>query len=160
MVRLVNQYPEIYTIPVELKGNVLKVLNAYVVKSEGKYLLIDTGFNNEECKKSLLCGLAELGLKPKDVSLFLTHFHADHTGLAEMFVEENENNIYMGKTDYEYLEYMKYGTYIKEMDELYQKEGFPKKDLEEQKRDNPARNYTTKDMFPAKLMNDGDRFTI
>ncbi len=160
MVEKVNEYPEIYKLPVELKGNALKVLNAYVVRSEGQYLLIDTGFNNDKCKKSLLSGLQELGLKPKDTSLFLTHFHADHIGLAELFIEEGESRIFMGRADYEYLEYMKHGTYIRELDELYIREGFPKAELEEQKKDNPARNYTTKDMFPARLLDNGDRFTI
>ena len=160
MIEKVNENPEIYRLPVELKGNALKVLNAYVVRSEGQCLLIDTGFNNEECKKSLLSGLWELGLKPEAVSLFLTHFHADHIGLAEMFVREGESRIYMGRVDYEYLAYMKHGAYIRELDALYLKEGFPKAELEEQKKDNPARNYTTAGMFPARLLDNGDKFTV
>lgn len=159
MIKKINEYPEIYRIQVELKGNALKVLNAYLVKSDEEYILIDTGFNNEACRKSLLQGLKELGLKPKDVSLFLTHFHADHIGLAEMFVG-NGKNIYMGKTDYEYLKYIKYGTYTEELDQLYICEGFPEEELEEQKKENPARNYSTKEMFPAILFEDGDKFQI
>ncbi|MEG1633902.1 MAG: MBL fold metallo-hydrolase [Oscillospiraceae bacterium] len=63
----------------------LKNLNAYFIKADGKggrNLLIDTGFRREECRASLLGGLAELGVSMDDSDIFLTHLHADHSGLA------------------------------------------------------------------------------
>ena len=56
-------YKNIYRIYVPLTGNPLKSLNSYLIKAEGtgKNLLIDTGFNCEECLEALLAGMAELG---------------------------------------------------------------------------------------------------
>lgn len=36
---------------------------------------------------------------PSDADLFLTHLHSDHTGLSELFVNEN-HRIYMGEKEY------------------------------------------------------------
>jgi len=72
----------VYRIPVTLPNNPLRVLNSYLIKDPDKSLLIDTGFRLDECKADLLAGFAELGEDPSLVDIFITHMHADHTGLA------------------------------------------------------------------------------
>ena len=72
----------IYTIPVPLPNNPLRQLNSYVIKGEGRNLVIDTGFKLEECRKALCDGLEELGVDMNCTDIFLTHMHSDHTGLA------------------------------------------------------------------------------
>jgi glyoxylase-like metal-dependent hydrolase (beta-lactamase superfamily II) len=52
--------PYLYKIPVSLPGNPLKNLNSYVIKSGGRSLLIDTGFNMPECLADLRAGMSEL----------------------------------------------------------------------------------------------------
>lgn len=163
MVEKIYTDPEIYRIRVDLKGNALKNLNSYVIHSGEEWLVIDTGFNREDCKESFLEGLNELGISPERTSLFLTHLHSDHIGLTELFCPKKEkqtSHIYIGKTDYQYLDYIKNGNYAMEIDELYLREGFPKNELEEQKKDNPAQNYSTKGTFPAILLEHGDHFEI
>jgi glyoxylase-like metal-dependent hydrolase (beta-lactamase superfamily II) len=76
----------IYRIPVTLPNNPLKVLNSYLIKDPERSLLIDTGFRLEECKADLLAGLAELHEDPSLLDIFVTHMHADHTGLAMAIV--------------------------------------------------------------------------
>ena len=49
--------PDIYKIYVPLPNNPLKNLNSYVVKTENKNLIIDTGFNMPECYEALTEGL-------------------------------------------------------------------------------------------------------
>lgn len=159
MVELICKYPEIYKVPVELKGNALRVLNSYVLRSEGQTLVIDTGFNTQDCRKSFLDGLSELGVQPKEASLYLTHLHADHVGLAGFF-EGGNGTIYMGKKDYEYLTYILEENYWNEQDAGYIREGFPKEELDLQKGDNPARNLSVSKLFPAVLLNQGDTFKI
>ena len=73
---------------------------------------------------------------------------------------DTEPVVYMGRTDYEYFHYIKKGDYENEIDQIYQREGFPKEDLEEQKKENPARIYGVKDIFPAKLLDNGDHFMV
>ena len=72
----------IYRIPVTLPNSPLKELNSYLIKDPERSLLIDTGFAVDTCLESLLRGLGELGTDSKNLEIFLTHMHSDHTGLA------------------------------------------------------------------------------
>ena len=94
----------IFKIDVELKGNPLKVLNSYYIKGTdgGRNLLIDTGFRNDVCRTSLLGGLTELGASMEKTDIFLTHLHADHSGLATDIAAPG-TRIYMSAVDINYL---------------------------------------------------------
>lgn len=72
----------IFRIPVPLPDNPLRELNSYLIRDPERSLLIDTGFRLPACKEALLAGLAELGEDPGSVEIFITHLHADHSGLA------------------------------------------------------------------------------
>lgn len=90
--------PNIYTFEVVLPNSPLKALNSYIIKGKDRSLLFDTGYNRPESKEALLSGLSELQLEPKDVDVVLTHLHADHTGLINLFVEAG-SKVYAGKVD-------------------------------------------------------------
>lgn len=92
----------IYTIPVPLPKNPLRNLNAYVIKDPERSLLIDTGFNCPECEAALLGGLSELGVDRDRLDIFLTHLHADHTGLAPV-VMGRDTKIFVSEPDREML---------------------------------------------------------
>lgn len=72
----------IYTFPIVLPRNPLQYLNCYIIKATdgGRDLLIDTGFKRPECWKALRAGMEELGIRPENTDVFLTHFHSDHSG--------------------------------------------------------------------------------
>lgn len=89
----------IYSIYVELPNSPLKNTNAYLIKAKDRNLLIDTGFPQEACRHALLAGLSELGVSMADTDIFLTHLHADHTGLAAELADEN-TKVYMSRQDY------------------------------------------------------------
>ena len=117
--------PDSYKIYVPLPNNPLKNLNSYVVKTENKNLIIDTGFNMPECYEALTEGLKELEIDIEKSEMFLTHMHSDHIGLAP-FVMNANSVIYMSKIDYDRLhnESPEYS-----WDALYRKfisEGYPK----------------------------------
>ncbi|PKM72414.1 MAG: hypothetical protein CVU91_08415 [Firmicutes bacterium HGW-Firmicutes-16] len=77
----------LYRIQIQLPNSPLRILNSYLIKGEGRNILIDTGFNRTECRQSLMSGLSELGVDMADTDIILTHLHADHTGLApEIYV--------------------------------------------------------------------------
>ena len=73
--------PNIYRIEIPLPRSPLKALNSYLVKGEGRYLLIDTGQNREECKKEMLTSLKKLEVDLARTDFFITHLHVDHLGL-------------------------------------------------------------------------------
>ena len=102
--------PNIYTFEVVLPKSPLKAINAYVIKGKKRSLLFDTGYNLDESKEALLNGLKELKLAPEDVDVVLTHLHADHTGLVNLFTNAGAT-IYAGKVDGDYTNKMATGEY-------------------------------------------------
>ena len=91
----------IYRIGVELPGNPLRETNSYFVRGDDRDLLIDTGFRLEVCERALREGLEELGSDPARRDVLMTHFHADHGGLADLFVGP-QRHIYVGRQDFDY----------------------------------------------------------
>ena len=124
MVTKVWDDPDIFNIQVDLPQNPLRFLNVYVIVTPEQNLLIDTGFNRQECSMALWAGIGELGLDLKKTSIFLTHLHSDHTGLAWDFVQQG-CPIYMGQIDYQYLNGMKNRNNLSAMEALFRQEGFP-----------------------------------
>ena len=97
-------YKNIYRIYVPLTGNPLKSLNSYLIKAEGtgKNLLIDTGFNCEECLEALLAGMAELGATAENTDVFLSHMHSDHCGNAAA-LQKLGMKLLMTEPDYRFM---------------------------------------------------------
>lgn len=71
----------LYRISIPLPSTPLKALNSYVIKGKERNLIIDTGFNREECFAAMQGGLEELSIDLERTDLFVTHMHADHSGL-------------------------------------------------------------------------------
>lgn len=80
----------IYRIEVPLPKNPMKLLNSYLIRGTDRNLVIDTGFNRPECREALMSGLQELDVDFDHTDLFLTHLHADHSGL--LFSVKTEKN--------------------------------------------------------------------
>jgi len=96
--------PDIYRIPVQLKGNPLKELNSYLISGGGKTnnLLIDTGFRNPVSREEIKEAFKILGLSLDQTDILLTHLHADHTGNAFDLIVPG-NKIYMSEKDIAYI---------------------------------------------------------
>lgn len=159
MVTKVWDNPAVFSIQVDLPQNPLRFLNVYVIMTPEQNLLIDTGFNRQECSAALWSGIRELGLDLNKTSVFLTHLHSDHTGLAGEFVEQG-CPIYMGRIDYRYLEGTIQGKNFSIAEERFRQEGFPEEELALQGEGNQARKYSVKHMFPANLVDDGAVLTL
>jgi len=52
----------LYRIEVPLPNSPLKELNSYVIKSDDRNLVIDTGFNRSVCFDAMQKGLGDLGI--------------------------------------------------------------------------------------------------
>jgi glyoxylase-like metal-dependent hydrolase (beta-lactamase superfamily II) len=70
--------PSLYRIAVPLPGSPLKATNSYVVKGADKSLIVDTGWNRQDCMAALVSGLDECGVNLEQADFFITHMHADH----------------------------------------------------------------------------------
>lgn len=74
----------IYRILVPLPHSPLKQLSCYIIRGlPGEHnLMIDTGFNQDACEQAVREGLAQLEMTMENTDIFLTHLHADHSGLC------------------------------------------------------------------------------
>ena len=88
----------IYRIEVPLPQNPMKLLNVYLIKGDDRNLLIDTGFNRPECEEALMGGLDEIGVDYDKTDIFLTHLHADHSGLVAK-IKTDKNKLYCSRQD-------------------------------------------------------------
>lgn len=74
--------PDIYRLEIPLPHNPLKALNSYLIRGKDRNLLIDTGFNQPECREAMDAGRRRLGFSTEDTDIFVTHIHGDHCGLV------------------------------------------------------------------------------
>ena len=130
-------YKGIWRIGVPLPGNPLKELNSYFLPGDERDLLIDTGFNKEECREALEQGLSELGARRERLDVYLTHFHSDHSGLAAAMAGP-EGRIYMSDIDYRYMQHSANMKNFRDRNERFMHEGFPLEELKLTDRFNPA----------------------
>lgn len=156
MLTKVLDTPEIWNIQVELPQNPLRNLNAYVIRTKDSSLVVDTGFNRPECREALWEGVKKLGLDMECTSLFLTHLHSDHIGLAEDFVKLG-CKVYMNSIDHNYFCHIKAGDVWPYMEDLFRREGFPAEELIRQATENQGRRYAPEHAFPVIPLKDGMR---
>ena len=156
MTRQVSRSPEIYCINVPLRDSPLRNINCYVVRSRGKYLVIDTGFPLPECSQALFGGLKELGADLADVSLFITHMHSDHTGLIGAFADHG-CVVYMSESDCDYI--VRYSNSKYRIEEFL-REGFPREELESQAGQNHAIIYRLEEVSPITQVRDEFTFSV
>lgn len=96
--------PNIFQIKVPLPHNPLGHLNAYLIKSCEKTLLIDTGLNAQEAFEALCHSLSEAGVEPQTLTdILFTHFHIDHVGMIPRFKRLSENlNLWIHQIEKEF----------------------------------------------------------
>lgn len=87
----------IYRIEIPLPGNPLKATNSYLICGE-RNLLVDTGFNREECRQAMDEALLSLNINMDKTDLFITHLHSDHAGLIG-YLAAPGTSIYMSYAD-------------------------------------------------------------
>ncbi len=97
-------YKNIFLKVFPLTGNPLREMNIYIIKTNKGNMIIDTGFNNDECKKNMDEFIKETNIDLSETSLFLTHLHSDHVGLTSYLYEKGLKEIFISKTDGHLLE--------------------------------------------------------
>ena len=152
-------YPEIYLAEIPLKGNPLKSINIYIIKSENENMIIDTGFNTDEILSMTKGFINDLNLDLSKTSLFLTHLHSDHTGLAN-FYDKLGVKIYMGEVDGSlHSDFMnRNGIHWPEIEYYGHMQGLDADDLKIE--DHPGYKYRPKHEFPYIALNPGDKLKI
>ncbi|MEM1746410.1 MAG: MBL fold metallo-hydrolase [Candidatus Nezhaarchaeales archaeon] len=144
--------PSVFRVKVPLPNNPLKYTNSYIIKARDGCLIIDTGFNVDECYNTLALALNELRVEKP---LFLsTHLHADHMGLVGRF----SDSILMSSIEIECIEEVRRSShdYWKKLVDFYVMNGFPKEEAGLLLRLHPGIRYTYWRDFKFKKLSDAD----
>ncbi len=150
-------YKDIYSIEIPLPQNPLRAINSYIILSKDRNLIIDSGFNRDECRRALMGGLNELGVDLNKTDLLVTHLHSDHCGLAAELSREGVK-IYTGKIDGMMINKMidkKYWDKFKEYGKIF--------DLERDNiafDDHPGYKYCPKEPIEFTGLEEGDMINI
>jgi glyoxylase-like metal-dependent hydrolase (beta-lactamase superfamily II) len=121
--------PHIYRIKVPIPEEQLGYTNCYVVKTDDRNLVIDTGLNIPSCLDLLRRGLADLRVDLERTDIFVTHMHRDHVGLAGELAKEG-SRVFMGRHDFgEMRDIERNGRFLHSAAEYSRLTGFPESDL-------------------------------
>lgn len=145
----------LYRIEVSLPESPLGSVNSYVIVGDNRTLMIDTGFNSDECRKTLDNALDELEIDRERLDIFATHLHADHTGLAP-YLAGVDSNLYLNE----------YGVKVLTADtwdkayEYASKNGFPKEELDTLFEMHPGKKFTGSNIPELTSLADGRELSI
>jgi glyoxylase-like metal-dependent hydrolase (beta-lactamase superfamily II) len=150
--------PNLYRIKVPLPGSPLKATNSYVIKGTERSLIIDTGWNREDCMRALVSGLKECNVNLGQADFFVTHMHADHSGLVSTLAIEGAK-IYFGQADAEVIKSTKPEHWEKVV-YFARNYGFPEEELEKAIGSHPGRRYSPNTSLDLCVSKDGDMISI
>lgn len=156
---IIEVLPNLFKMEIPLPGNPLKTLNSYVVMGKTRHLIIDTGFNRPECLEAMTSSLKHLNVSLAQCDFFLTHMHADHTGLVSTLAAES-SRIYCSRTDGRFLDPSHFSEHWQRMSRLLFSHGFPPEELKLAIAKHPANQYSIKKALELTFINDGDVLEI
>ncbi len=150
--------PNLYRVEVPLPGSPLKALNSYIVKAGERSLIIDTGWNREDCMRVLSSGLKELGVNLKEADFFITHMHADHSGLVSNLTTDT-STIYFGWADAAIVNSRGPGLWEKQTNFAHM-HGFPEDEFEKAIKSHPGRRYSSTGHLDLHILKEDDTINI
>lgn len=153
---MVEILKNLFKVEIPLLGSPLKALNSYVIKSSERNLIIDTGWNREECMKAMHAGLKKLGVDLKKTDFFITHLHADHIGLVWNLVAETAT-VYFNEQD---ANWYKTGDRWDDIFNFARASGFPESDLQEIFHKHPGYKYGLNGNLAFHILKEGDIINI
>ena len=146
--------PGLFRLEIPLPGNPLKAVNSYVFKSPDRNLIVDTGMNRQECLDAMMAGLSELDIDLAVTDLFITHMHADHSGLISHLATET-SKVFCSQTDADIIN-LKDDWH--DMLTFASRSGFP--DDEDAIRQHPGFKYGVRKLIDFTIVADGDIINI
>jgi len=148
----------VYQLEIPLPRNPLRMLNSYLIKGEGRSLLVDTGLNSPEGKEAQLKAMKELGIEWSEVDFFITHVHGDHSGLVYALAHR-DSRVYCTKTDADCIKStLNEPDYWKALDDIYIQHGYPPQEMRSPR--NTVRSYFSGSDICFTYIQDGDMIGI
>jgi glyoxylase-like metal-dependent hydrolase (beta-lactamase superfamily II) len=148
--------PNLFRIEIPLPRNPLKSLNSYVIRGGERNLIIDTGLNRKECLEAMQAGLRELGVNLAKTDFFITHMHADHSGLVARLAPAT-GKIYFNRPD---AAVVTGGGNWESMLAYGGRNGFPEDELRAALHNHPGYKYSPERIPELTILEDGDKLQI
>ena len=146
----------IHRLEVPLPNNPLKSVNVYILKSDGRDLIVDTGMNRPECQTVVDAGLAELNVDLDKADLFITHLHADHVGLVSHLSRES-STVYFNQIEADQLaSSKKSGGFMDRMKGFAAKAGFTDEEMKESLSQHPGMRFHAPEHPHWTIVGEGD----
>lgn len=146
----------LYRIEIPLPKNPLKALNSYAIKSPERNLIIDTGWNQQECLDAMQAGLKELEIDIRKTDFFITHLHSDHLGLVSSLVTDT-STIYFNQPDGDRITS---GIFLDDLMNFARLNGFPEKELQRIPHTHPGFKFRSKGPLSFHFLKEGDTLRI
>jgi len=135
--------PGLYRIEIPLPRNPLKAINSYLIKGDGRFLIIDTGMNREECMHEMLSSLERLDVDLDKADFFITHMHADHLGLVASLITDT-SKVYFSELEASAVNFQRGAQHWPNFKAIFISHGFPEDELERAMEGHPGRIYSSK----------------
>jgi glyoxylase-like metal-dependent hydrolase (beta-lactamase superfamily II) len=149
-------FTNLYRIEIPLPQNPLKAINSYVIKASERNLIIDTGWNQDECMNAMLAGLRELGVDIKITDFFITHLHSDHLGLVSTLAPDT-SKIFFNQPD---ADRFNSGIRLNDFVNFARLNGFPENGLQAAIHSHPGFKYRSKVHLDFHILKENDTISI
>jgi len=149
-------FANLYKIEIPLPKNPLKTLNSYVIKDSERNLIIDTGWNQDECMNAMQAGLRELGVDIKKTDFFITHLHSDHLGLVSTLATDT-STIYFNQPD---ANRFNSGIHLNDFINFARLNGFPENELQAALHSHPGFKYRSNVYLAFHILKEDDTISI
>ena len=146
----------LYRIEIPLPKSPLVALNSYVLKNTERNLIIDTGWNQEECMNAMQAGLRELGLDIRKTDFFITHLHLDHFGLLSNLVTDTSKT-YFNQPD---ADRFRSGFRLDDFVNFARLNGYPENELQATLQSHPGFQFRPKEDLTFHILKEGDTISI
>jgi len=112
----------LFRVKIPMPGSPLGNLNAYIIRSSDRNLIIDTGLGINKCRDKMFSAIETLGIELSQTDIFITHYHIDHIGLVNELITEN-TTIYCHQKTWDFVTHSEN---FRESILFSQRHGFPK----------------------------------
>lgn len=154
--------PNLYRAEIPLPRNPLKAVNSYLIKGDGRCLIIDTGMNREECSREMAAALQGMNIDLTKTDFFITHLHSDHLGLVGNLATPT-SKVYFSKREASITsmsEAERDETRRQDSSLVYLAHGFPEGEIAGALGSHPGRLYGLKRRLTYTTVQEGDKIEI
>ena len=153
--------PNLYRAEIPLHGSPLKWLNSYIVRGNDRHLIIDTGFNREDCLAKMNASLQKLDIDLNKTDFFITHLHVDHIGLTGRLMQEG-SRIYFNEREAQQIKssFNDWASYWQKIVDVYVANGFAADAAFTSMKSHPAHKDGFKKQVDFTVVKEGDTIEV